>query len=858
MKKSILFLFALMFFLVGCPMGQQYSNDVVPEWEEPFYIEALDDNTDIISVSMRTLKITYIVPTFLYSIDGGEKWKNVNLTNDEDSTQSFNLAPGERVYIKANQTNTSLSGKLAFKSTGYCKIGGNIMSLLNTDPEVYAVKDVSAPTTAFLGIFQSFDGLKDASCLILPSQNLGGRVDGSRCYSAMFANSQDLELPPELPATRLAEGCYSEMFLNCKNLKVAPALNSKSLATKCYYSMFQGCEKLEEAPSLPAITMADQCYQYMFSGCKLLTTPPELPAANFAENCYYGMFQDCEKLVEAPVLNATEKTNMRKSCYSHMFSGCKALTKAPALPSINLADGCYENMFYNCEALTQAPSLPADTLKNSCYARMFSGCTQLKEITVAFDEWKTSATDEWVKDVYKPTEGEEKKPTFNATSRYLTRYTGQNRIPEGWKINGGREEGETVPEMEPIEYEEGALSQPLYFEAVDNSIEIRILANTAFRDKLNLLPKISRSLDDCTTWQECTITDLENTTDTWRLSRGQKVYLKAKESQSTIDGIHFTSTGKVKVGGNIMSLLESDRFSGLTKVNINSFQNLFKDMQKLTDAQDLLLPATELASSCYAGMFAGCESLENAPVLPPTNLHASCYSQMFSGCKALKNAPELKSTVLSSYCYSEMFKNCESLTQPPELPAKYIAISCYSQMFEGCKNLKTAPDLPAKVMFESCYYKMFQGCKELTQAPDLPKMNGADDKEIGVLANLCYSYMFADCYKLATAPSLASTQLKTGCYAAMFMGCRALKNAPSLPAQELQSTCYVSMFKDCQSLERVEVHFKSWNTQYTSDWMAGVKDGGVFVCDERYLVTDDLERGVDTIPSSWTTENIPE
>ena len=60
---------------------------------------------------------------------------------------------------------------------------------------------------------------------------------------------------------------------------------------------------------------------------------------------------------------------------------------------------------------------------------------------------------------------------------------------------------------------------------------------------------------------------------------------------------------------------------------------------------------------------------------------------MFNNCIALAEAPELPATELASYCYCGMFFACTSLTKAPELPATELASYCYYQMFRSCNNL---------------------------------------------------------------------------------------------------------------------------------------------------------------------------
>jgi hypothetical protein len=88
---------------------------------------------------------------------------------------------------------------------------------------------------------------------------------------------------------------------------------------------------------------------------------------------------------------------------------------------------------------------------------------------------------------------------------------------------------------------------------------------------------------------------------------------------------------------------------------------MFENCTSLTIAPDL--PAINLNTACYDGMFQGCTSLVTAPeILPATRLYNNCYSLMFNGCTSLVKAPELPATSwFESGCYDSMFYNCSSL-----------------------------------------------------------------------------------------------------------------------------------------------------------------------------------------------------
>jgi len=272
---------------------------------------------------------------------------------------------------------------------------------------------------------------------------------------------------------------------------------------------------------------------------------------------------------------------------------------------------------------------------------------------------------------------------------------------------------------------------------------------------------ISYSLDGGENW--VTTDNVNNqivTITTPTVSRGNSVIWKG-DANRLGKKTSISSTNSFNAKGNIMSLLYGDEYKNevdLTDKNY-CFSYLFKDCAGLTSAENLSLPATTLADSCYYGMFRGCTNLTTAPELPATTLVDWCYAFMFDGCTNLASAPELPATVLTEYCYDGMFRGCTNLTTAPELPATTLATNCYYQMFYGCTSLTTAPELPATNLvpgstYAGVYSNMFGGCTSLTTAPELPATT---------LTQNCYLYMFSGCTSLNSITCLATDISANGC-----------------------------------------------------------------------------------------------
>lgn len=286
----------------------------------------------------------------------------------------------------------------------------------------------------------------------------------------------------------------------------------------------------------------------------------------------------------------------------------------------------------------------------------------------------------------------------------------------------------------------------------------------------------------------------------------------------------FGGTANFNVKGNIMSLINSTSFSGLTELSgSNNFIGLFNGCTTVIDASKLLLPSTNVPAYGYYGMFAGCTSLTLGPELPATTLNGYCYQRMFSGCTSMISGPSTigsSDTVVPVSGCSGMFNNCSSLEKAPELPATTLSVASYEYMFQACTSLTTAPEIHAttlptyavrnmfsscksltkapgsigissSVLGNACCWNMFYGCENLTAAPMLPAT------EIGSSA---YTQMFMNCTKLTSVPALPVTNLSDRCYQGMFRGCTSLTTAPALPATTLASYCYDEMFRDCTSL----------------------------------------------------------
>ena len=280
--------------------------------------------------------------------------------------------------------------------------------------------------------------------------------------------------------------------------------------------------------------------------------------------------------------------------------------------------------------------------------------------------------------------------------------------------------------------------------------------------------KINRSIQyskDKINWNTISFNTSDNPTQI-ELNPSEKIYLKgtnssyseASDSGLNICRIIVYGNSGSKIYGNIMSLIYGDNFYGQTVLTSDyTFTYLFSKPlsanyfpSNITDASNLILPATTLTKSCYKSMFSRCSALYGAPnILPATTLTDYCYSYMFEGCHII-TPPELPATTLAYECYDSMFAGCKHMRTTPELPATTLAFGCYREMFSDCENINAAPELPATTLTDYCYYDMFSYCYKLTTAPELPATN---------LENRCYYRMFYECSRLNYIKCLATRQI---------------------------------------------------------------------------------------------------
>lgn len=285
-------------------------------------------------------------------------------------------------------------------------------------------------------------------------------------------------------------------------------------------------------------------------------------------------------------------------------------------------------------------------------------------------------------------------------------------------VNGVQKEVASITDsMNRVIWQKNTIdySIPFYFKnkGARGTIGVRINKTNIITQTINLQYSY-----DLQTWTNCSISNYTKSRS-FDLGLGETIYFRG-----TNDGWSISSSGSaggtyqnggfylasnltnLEVGGNIMSLLfGSDfttqrsldskytyTFNGLMESNLNAI---------ITNADNLLLPATTLKDNCYRRLLSG-SAITSAPALPATSITYDCYYGMFYGCTALTTAPELPATTLFARCYYEMFRGCTSLTKAPDLPAPTLANNCYYYMFYGCSSLNEVKCLATDISAANC------------------------------------------------------------------------------------------------------------------------------------------------------------
>lgn len=379
------------------------------------------------------------------------------------------------------------------------------------------------------------------------------------------------------------------------------------------------------------------------------------------------------------------------------------------------------------------------------------------------------------------------------------------------------------------------------------ALEACVFTLTGKSDTPNI-SSIAYSLDEGSTWTSITVGTAGTSLPS--LATGDSVILRGTLGAGTNNSyITISADGDFDAGGNIMSFIVGDNFSGVTAIPnySNAVANLFQNNTHLIHASNMTFPATTLRWSCYRYMFDGCTALVSPPQTISATLYATYACQyMFRNCSSMTSIPSMYVYSGANYSHNGTFQGCTALTSASTLRIRGCNFYGFANTFMGCTALVTPPDFSEVTSMSGSYNfaSMFSGCTSLVTAPTI---------EVTGLQAYCYQSMYYGCTKLKNPPTLPATTLKTNCYQSMFYGCTSLETAPDLPATTLASNCYREMFRNCSKLTFIKAMFTTTpSTSYTSSWVDGVSPTGIFVKNSE--ASWDVV-GTYGVPTGWLIQN---
>lgn len=196
MKKLVQILKYNFWILLILNLGFCVSIKEVKAGVSPFYVEC---KSGIVNVNVPYAQ------GYEVRCNGGD-WT--------DDCQNFHLNPGDKLEIRYKTgTKSNAVTKADIKidkegETGTVSLGGDILTLLNSDGEV--------------------DELPDG------------------CFNDLFENNTYIVDASNLVVRKVGNNSCANMFKGCTSLTKAPQLPAKTLEASCYQSMFEGCISLEE------------------------------------------------------------------------------------------------------------------------------------------------------------------------------------------------------------------------------------------------------------------------------------------------------------------------------------------------------------------------------------------------------------------------------------------------------------------------------------------------------------------------------------------------------------------------------------------------------------------------------------
>ena len=372
---------------------------------------------------------------------------------------------------------------------------------------------------------------------------------------------------------------------------------------------------------LNATNLNHSCYAYMFSKCPKLHYGNHiiLNANNLAENCYGHMFENCHELVSIPIC-FSGITSYAESACQYMFAYC-SFSKAnnnlkPTSTDYSWGNLVETNNNFNWIAPSNSLSYESDYYIHNVGLRSIQ-----KDYNYYFD-----SNGNWsFPNIY--------IPDNNYSFENNTGNT-ENVSAYSWNIiKGYVNSTNSRLDFKNAELKNACFSHMFYgcsgLVYVNSEIKTTKAPERAYEYmfcgchalKGGML-KIGENLTNSTTAETYSFRNMFK--DCFEL-RGNCIYNSELMPLSIGEGAYLS------MYKNCFKLIKGPAIKATT-VSTNSCNSMFSWCIRLTGITNNILPATQLATSCYYSMFSNCGSLINAPGLPATNLVTNCYSYMFNSC----------------------------------------------------------------------------------------------------------------------------------------------------------------------------------------------------------------------------------
>ena len=190
-------------------------------------------------------------------------------------------------------------------------------------------------------------------------------------------------------------------------------------------------------------------------------------------------------------------------------------------------------------------------------------------------------------------------------------------------------------------------------------------------------------------------------------------------SSSARYGMFQGTTCQFIVYGNIMSMISSTNFATLMDFTATYvFRAFLMECTGLTDASNLVLPASGLTTGSYRFMFQSCTNLTTAPVLPAETLTSECYYGMFNGCSRLNNIICLATNTSASNC---LYQWVNSVQTTSGTFYKNPSMTSWTRGINGVPNNWTIEDyIPFKLDVDELEYSSTGGSQTVELTSENP------------------------------------------------------------------------------------------------------------------------------------------